>query len=294
MERSSLAARLTALSIAISLVIAAAALFIIVFLRTGGAPKRESGRRDGFYSILISGTDSDGTRTDTILLCALDTKAGTADIMSIPRDTRAYMENGKVHKINAAHNKGIGRMLTEIENTVGFVPDRYCIIDYAAFAAVIDASGGVTVDVGMDMDYTDPAQDLEIHLKAGEQVLDGEKALQYMRFRSGYPDADLGRIRAQQKLIAAVAKKLMSPRSLLLLPRLPGILRQTETNLSLTETIRLAAKAFSGWQAGNVTIRTLPGRAAGADYAADPEAVLEIVNERFNPYKEPIQALNIP
>ncbi len=293
MERSSPAARLTALSIGVSLVIAAAALFIIVFLRTG-TPARQSDRRDGFYTILIGGTDTDGTRTDTILLCALDTKAGTADIMSIPRDTRAYMANGKVHKINAAHNKGIDRMLAEIENTVGFVPDRYCIIDYAAFAAVIDAIGGVTVDVGMDMDYSDPSQDLEIHLKAGEQLLDGEKALQYMRFRSGYPDADLGRIRAQQKLIAEVARKLMSPRSLRLLPEIPGILRQTETNLSLAETIKLAAKAFSGWQAGNVTIRTLPGKAAGADYAADPEAVLEIVNERFNPYRKPIEALNIP
>ncbi len=286
-------ARPLAFSVGISLLIAAAALFIVLFLRTDTAQNGPD-RKPGFRTVLVGGTDNDGTRTDTSLLCAVDTKNYTADIMSIPRDTRAYMENGKVHKINAAHNKGAARMLTEVENTVGFRPDGYCVIDYAAFAAVIDALGGVTVDVGMDMDYSDPAQDLEIHLKAGKQVLDGEKALQYMRFRSGYKDADLGRIRAQQKLLAAAAEKLTSPRVLVLLFRLPGILRQVETDLSAVEAVRLGLGLLRAYRAGNLEICTLPGRAVGADYAADEQKTLSLVNERFNPYTEPIGALNIP
>lgn len=287
-------ARLLALSVGVSLLIAGAALFIILFLRTGAPAGAEPGRRAGVQTILVGGTDSDGTRTDTILVCAVDTKNDTAAVMSIPRDTRAFMENGKVHKINAAHNKGMARMLTEVKNTVGFAPDRYCIVDYAAFAAVIDALGGVTVDVAMDMDYSDPAQDLEIHLKAGEQVLNGEKALQYMRFRSGYRDADLGRIRAQQKLLAAAAKKLTSPRALLLLPKLPGILRDTETDLSFGEAVRLGLALLRAYKAGNLEICTLPGKAVGADFAADEEKTLALVNERLNPYTEPIRALNLP
>ncbi len=256
-------------------------------------PATEAGRRDGFYTILIAGTDSDGTRTDTILLCAIDTQAGRVSVMSIPRDTRAYMADGRVHKINAAHNKGIERMQTEIENTVGFVPDRYCIIDYSVFETVIDAIGGVTVDVGTDMDYSDPAQDLEIHLKAGEQLLDGESALQYMRFRSGYADADLGRIRAQHKLLTAVAEKLMTPAALALLPKIPGILKEVETDLTTGEMIWLATK-LCNLDSESVTIETLPGKAVGADYGADEEGVLEVVNARYNPYSEPIESLNIP
>ena len=294
MDRDTRAARFIAFLTGITLLIAAAALVVLLLGRTSPAPASDTGRREGFYTLLIGGTDTDGTRTDTILLCAVDTKAGTLDIMSIPRDTRAYTADGKVHKINAAHNKGIGRMRTEIENTVGFSPDRCCIIDYAVFETVIDAIGGVTVDVGMDMDYTDASQGLEIHLQAGEQVLDGAKALQYMRFRSGYPDADLGRIRAQQKLMAAVAKKLMTPRSLLLLPKIPEILRQTETDLTVGETVWLAARIFAFWRAKNVTIWTLPGQPVGADFGADAEKTLELVNSRFNPYTEPIEALNIP
>ncbi|MGN1074583.1 MAG: LCP family protein, partial [Eubacteriales bacterium] len=266
---------------------------------TGGSdvaaakPVTESGRREDFFTLLIAGTDEDGTRTDTILLAAIDTAAGTVSVLSIPRDTRAYMASGGVHKINAAHNKGIDRMLTEIENTVGFVPDRYCIIDYSAFETVIDAIGGVTVDVAMDMDYSDPTQDLEIHIQEGEQLLNGEQALHYMRFRSGYADADLGRIRAQQKLIAAVADKLMTPASLALLPKIPELLKKVETDLSAGEVIWLATQLFN-LDSEKLTLEMLPGEAVGADYGADEEAVLEVVNERYNPYLEPITALNIP
>lgn len=256
-------------------------------------PVTESGRRENFFTLLVAGTDEDGTRTDTILLAAIDTAAGTINVLSIPRDTRAYMASGGVHKINAAHNKGIDRMLTEIENTVGFAPDRYCVIDYSVFETVIDAIGGVTVDVAMDMDYSDPTQDLEIHIKEGEQLLDGEQALHYMRFRSGYADADLGRIRAQQKLIGAVADKLMTPASLALLPKIPAILKQVETNLSTGEVIWLATQLFN-LDADNMTVETLPGEAVGADYGADGEQVLALINERYNPYTEPITELNIP
>jgi LCP family protein required for cell wall assembly len=256
-------------------------------------PTTEAGRRDNFFTLLIAGTDSDGSRTDTILLTAMDTAAGTVSIMSIPRDTRAYMANGNVHKINAAHNKGIDRMLTEIAATVGFIPVRYCIIDYNVFKTVVNALGGVTVDVPQDMDYSDPTQNLEIHLKAGEQLLDGERALWFMRYRSGYRDADLGRIRAQQTLLKSLAKKAMGLQSLKLLPKLPAILSEVETDLTAGEMIWLAIKVLS-FSAENVTMEILPGEVVGADYGADESKVLAVVNARYNPYTEPIGKLNIP
>lgn len=256
-------------------------------------PAKEASRRNGFYTLLIAGTDTAGTRTDTILLAALDTNTGAVNLLSIPRDTRAYMENGGIHKINAAHNKGIDRMLTEIKNTVGFVPDRYMIIDYEVFSLVIDTLGGVNVDVGMDMDYSDPGQDLEIHLKAGEQKLNGEQALQYMRFRSGYAEGDIGRVKAQQKLLSAVAQKARSLAALKLITKIPAISKMVETNLTAGEMLWLGRQVYS---ADLTSIQTdlLPGKFLGADYDASRSKTLALINEKYNPYEEPIQSLNIP
>lgn len=256
-------------------------------------PKTDSERRKGFYTMLIAGTDLDGTRTDTIMVASLDTNTGEVSLMSIPRDTRAYMASGKVHKINAAHNKGVERMLTEIENTIGFVPDRYMVINYEVFETVIDAVGGVTVDVPMDMDYSDPDQDLEIHIKAGEQVLDGKNALHYMRFRSGYPDADLGRIRAQHVLLKSLAQKLKTPAALGLLTKIPAIMEDVETDLTTGEMLWLATKVFAV-DMDTLTVETLPGHPVAADYKVDDEDALALINDKFNPYEEPIKALNTP
>ena len=282
-------------------------LFVTVMLRSPDAvpvsgktqkteqvePKTDAERRKDFYTMLIAGTDLDGTRTDTIMLASLDTNTGEVNVMSIPRDTRSYMESGKVHKLNAAHNKGIERMLTEIENTIGFVPDHYMVINYSVFETVIDAVGGVTVNVPMNMDYSDPSQDLEIHIKAGEQVLDGKNALHYMRFRSGYPDADLGRIRAQQVLLKSLAHKLKTPAALGLLTKIPEIMEDVETNLTTKEILWLATKVFAV-DLDALTVETLPGYAVAADYAVDEEDALALINDKFNPYEKPIEALNIP
>ena len=70
--------------------------------------------------------------------------------------------------------------------------DRYAITTFEGFEQAIDAIGGVEMDVPYDLQYSDPYQDLEIDIKAGERVLDGEHALQFVRFRSGYATGDIG------------------------------------------------------------------------------------------------------
>ncbi len=269
-----------------------------------GVPEGESpliadeNRKDNFYTCLIAGMDVDMTRTDTIVVVSLDLENGAISILNIPRDTRSYMESGKVHKINAAHNKGMGRMLEEIQNTVGFYPDNYVVLNYSVFERFIDAIGGVEVDVERDMHYVDPDQDLVIDLKAGLQTLDGENALKYMRFRKGndgigYDDADLGRIRAQQKLYKAVLEKLMTPATVAKIPRLINVVASDiETDIGFSQMLWLGIKAVS-LDFENVTTYTLPGRAVGADFVADKDEVLTLVNEHFNPYIEDITELNI-
>jgi len=253
----------------------------------------EAGRKKNFYTCLVAGMDMDETRTDTIVLVSLDLETGSISMLNIPRDTRSYMESGKIHKINAAHNKGVERMLEEIKNTVGFYPDNYVIINYSVFERFIDTIGGVEVDVEDAMYYKDPDQDLIIDIPAGLQTLDGKNALGFMRFRSGYADQDLGRIRAQQKLIKAVAKKLMQPSTLTLIPKLIDVVSDdVESDIGFSEMLWLGMKAI-GMNFENVETFTLPGKAVGADYVADEKETLALINTHFNPYEKDLTELKI-
>ncbi|NLD87038.1 MAG: LCP family protein, partial [Clostridiales bacterium] len=219
----------------------------------------KAGHKEDFLTAIIAGTDEDGTRTDTILIAAFDLKNDTLSLLSIPRDTRTYMDNGKYHKINAAHNKGIKQMQKEIKSVIGFVPDKYMIINYTAFEELIDFIGGVEIDVEQDMIYSDPDQDLNINIKAGYQTLNGEQALHYMRYRSGYADADLGRIKAQQKLMFAVAKKAMKPSIILKLPGISEIFGENvETDLTIPELVWIGTK-FARLGTDGLTTDMLPG-----------------------------------
>ncbi|MBE6935916.1 MAG: hypothetical protein E7458_05370 [Ruminococcaceae bacterium] len=247
-------------------------------------------RRSGVHTVLVAGTDYDGTRTDTLLAVTIDTKADTINVLSIPRDTRSYMENGAVHKINAAHNKGSDRMMTEVANTIGFMPDHYVVLDYGDFKEIIEAIGGVVVDVPMDMYYI--ADDMVIDLKKGIQTLNGEEALMFMRYREGYADADLGRIRAQQTLFLSLAKSLMSADTLLHIPDLVRIFYEDlETDYKLSELIWLGVRCV-GMDFSGFTVDRLPGHISGADYVVDPEDALKLINEKYNPYHKPITTLN--
>ena len=261
----------------------------------GAVPEIDgSGRKENVFTMVVAGLDLDKTRTDTILLVSMNASTKELAIMQIPRDTRAYKANGNVHKINAAYGVDIDRMKTELKNTVGFYVDKYVIIDYQAFEELIDAIGGVEVDVSIDMKYKDPDQDLVIDIPKGLQKLDGENALKYMRYRDGYPDADLGRIRAQQKLIKVVAEKMMTPTTLFLVPKLVEILNKNViTDLTVGEMIWLGTAALS-MNYENLRIDTLPGEAEGADFAADPDATLELINAYYNPYLESVTKLKIP
>lgn len=268
-----------------------------IFSSLGGDPENGTApdvsgkdRRDGVYTVLVGGTDYDGTRTDTILLATIDTKAGTVNVLSIPRDTRAYMEDGSVHKINAAHNRGSERMLTEITNTVGFRPDNFVVLDYEDFKKIIDAIDGVDIYVPMDMYYI--ADDMVIDLKEGQQTLSGEQALMFMRYRAGYADADLGRIRAQQTVFLSLAKKLMSAQTIWSVPKLAKIFfDDIETDFKLSEIVWLGIKCI-GMDFEGFSVDMIPGHISGADYVVDVDKALALINEKYNPYTKPITTLN--
>ncbi len=257
------------------------------------APDRaaQSDRKDGFYNILLAGVDDHNGGSDTVILMSVDSKQHRVFGVSIPRDTKAIV-NGRPYKMNAAYKIGGMPLLARTISEQMSIPVDYTVeIDLAGFAAVIDAIGGVDFEVPLDMDYEDPAQNLEIHVAKGLQHLDGQTALKVVRFRhnsdgSGYGDEDLGRIRTQQNFLKAAAKRLLSLNSLTKLDDMARIFQKyVKTDLTL---LNLAWLGREGLQAGadGIQFATLPGTWKSPYIYTDAEKALAIINEHLNPWQE--------
>lgn len=257
--------------------------------------------RKGVYNILLCGTDGDGMRTDTIMLGHLDERCGTAALLSIPRDTPVLTANGRLQKLNAVYagggHAGMQRLKKEIGRLLGFEPDGYILIDMDAFRRTVELLGGVWFDVPQDMDYSDPAQALEIHLKAGKQWLNGEQAMQLVRYRSGYATQDIRRTQVQQQLLRQLARQCLSAENLTkLLPLARIFSEETISDLTAGNLIYLAAR-LCRCDLGGLTCCTLQGEGVTVDgvsyYPLYAGKLLETVNRSFAPYDEPVTEAHI-
>ena len=158
--------------------------------------------------VMIMGVDSRGDdvgRSDTLMVTAVDVDQKKAALLSIPRDTRVAIDGHGFDKINHAYAYG-GHKLTQqtVEHLLDVPIDHYIVIDIKSFERIIDAIGGVDINVEKRMHYEDPWDDdggLVIDLYPGEQHMDGKKAIQYVRYRDG--EGDIGRIGRQQKFMKA-------------------------------------------------------------------------------------------
>ena len=273
----------------LTLVMAAAVVFLLP--KRPAAPAAEN-RRDDVSTILLIGTDASDARTDTLMLLTADQGAGTLSLVSIPRDT---LVNGSytvpkinsVYGVNGGGSEGIEMLMTRVEQCVGFRPDGYILVRLNAFAEFVDALGGVEFDVPVDMFYNDPSQDLYIALEAGRQLLTGEEALGVARYRSGYADADLGRIQVQRDLLSALIRQTVSAEGAAKAPVLLEVFRgSTETDLTAGNFLWLARAALTA-DLSHIETATLPGTARtigdGSYYVLDPASVAQTVNSYCNP-----------
>ena len=260
-------------------------------------PVQVRARRAYCYNILLSGVDDAGGGSDTNLLLRFDAANRQMDLVSLPRDTLLHHE-WPSNKLNYAYALGGSeRLASEIESLLGVPVDYTVSVDLRGFVSLVDRIGGVDFDVPVRMDYDDPAQELHIHLAPGLQHLNGQQAMGVVRFRknndgSGYPDADIGRIRTQQAFLKALAQKAVSLENAPALAQLAS--SYVKTDLSLGNLVWLGSEALRIGAEGAV-FRTLPGDGAGyyrgeSVYVLDPEATLALVNEALNPYDAPISA----
>jgi len=158
--------------------------------------------------------------TDTMLVCSYDPKTQDVAMISIPRDT--FVGRNKLYatssdKINAIYQIDPNLLLEKVNKLTGLDINYYIKVDTDGLRDLVDSIGGVYFDVPVDMDYDDSSQDLHIHLKAGYQLLDGNKAEQVVRFRHNnngttypveYGQEDIGRMRTQREFITQVIKQM--------------------------------------------------------------------------------------
>ncbi len=227
-----------------------------------GSPEEERITR-----VMLLGVDrreDDVGRSDTLMIASLRKEDDKGALLSIPRDTRVYIEGHGYEKFNHAYAYG-GHKLSQAtaEKFLGVPIDHYVIIDTKAFERIIDAIGGVDLEVEKRMYYEDPWDDnggLVIDLYPGEQHLDGERAIQYVRYRDG--EGDIGRINRQQKFMKAVLEQVLSPD---IIPRLPTLVEEirgaVETDMSLNEFLSFARELEAVRSNGLIT-EMVPGKPA--------------------------------
>ena len=248
-------------------------------------------RKDNFYTILLAGADKGYGGSDTIILLSIDAENNRLYGVSIPRDTKAII-GGKSQKINAAYQLGRMPLLSStISDQLGIPIDFTMEVQLDGFSRLVDAIGGVEFDVPLDMNYDDEAQDLYIHVSKGLQLLDGETALQVVRFRhnndgTGYGSEDLGRIATQQNFLKAVARKLLTLRGLLQLKELAKVFEEcVNTELTVRNLLWLGQEVLSIGMEG-IEFSTMPGSWKYPYIYTDKAAALELINAHLNPYQE--------
>ena len=213
-------------------------------------------------NILILGTDQrswdESARSDTIILVNINPKNKKVNLLSIPRDARVFIPGHGYDKVNAAYNSlyfndgGPELSIETVENLLGLekgdIP-YFFVVNFDGFKKVIDALGGVDINVDEPMHYHSKLGDVEIDLNPGMQHLNGEKALEYARFRyDEYGDflrtkdgVIHGRVARQQKLIKAIINQSKNWNTIWKLPSIAkAVGNAVYTNLTPAQMTKIA------------------------------------------------------
>lgn len=242
-------------------------------------------------NIVVLGLDDEEIRSDVILLLNLNPADGKINLLSFARDTRIRVR-GRIEKINALIGLGGEKLAVKgIEQITGLPVRYYITINFAGFKKIIDALGGVEYDVPFNMDYDDPEQNLHIHLRQGKQLLDGNMAEQFVRYRKGnksgqgYIDGDIGRIKTQQEFIKALVKQKAKVKYISKADDIFLILkRYMKTNIEIGD-ISKYAESFGNFRNSEINCFTIPGESRVIDgvwyFICDKKKTKEIIDINF-------------
>lgn len=232
-------------------------IVLLLFLVWPGGPSLSA----DWTSILILGLDEvEGrNRSDTMILAHI--RGQSVTLISIPRDLRLKFPDGQFHKANAAYSLGGVRLAKRVVSELLDIPIPFhVVIDYQGFQEIVDRLGGVEVEVKKHLTYDDEAQNLHIDISPGRQLLDGEQALDYIRYRD--QSGDFGRIERQRRFIRALLAKGIQEQGIKELNSLVrAVSRYLATNLSLFDMFTLT-RQLQGLDPQGVTMVQVPGEPA--------------------------------
>ena len=258
----------------------------------------------GEFKCLILGisTDQDGVDlTDTIMVASYNPNTQKATLLSIPRDTYTGKNSAKAtayEKINALYSRKHrpDETLEAVNEITGLGIEYYVVVKTEALIKLVDVIGGVTFNVPIDMNYDDVTQDLHIHLKKGEQLLNGEQAEQLVRFRhnndgTSYPeeygDNDTGRMRTQRDFIMQVIKQTAKPENIFKIGQILDVAKEyviTNIDFNVAKDYIPYAVEFN---TDNLLTATLPGENTNKNTAKtwvfvhDKEETEALIQELF-------------
>ena len=252
----------------------------------GDGPLSDLYRDSERVNVLLLGDTMIGL-TDTIMIGSYDMKNQHVDIISVPRDTyypREDYPGAALAKINSVYKtEGIEGAANAISDVVADIPiHAYAIIDEEAIKNIVDSMDGVPMKIPFNMKYYDKNTDLRIDLKKGEQVLDGDKAIQFIRYREGYKTGDEGRMEAQQKFMSNAFEKALGWH----LPKVANtVINNVDTDLQMATAVRLGIKGIF-LDRKDLKTTTLPGESEYTNrawyYMADDTEIEKMVRELYS------------
>lgn len=275
------AARLAAMR-AVALAGVAATALAAAMAQT--SPVAEALREGTPFTGILFGTDfvDHARHSDTLMWWRYDPAGGRLDVLSIPRDTEVDVPGYRFHRINevfpyhfsrtqsyakaaTALRAAVARRL-DVEGTA-LSPQYYLHVDYEAFRKFVDLTGGFRVHVDEPMHYDDEAGNLHIHYDPGDYLLNGEQALEYVRFRG--KSGDRGRVLRQMDFLRSLLNETTSPVLFLRWPRLVAVVAQGfHSNVSLPGLVFMALEA-KHLRPERITPALLPGHPRGAAWDVD-------------------------
>lgn len=257
----------------------------------GTVSETKGTQKKKIINALVCGTNEN--LTDTMMYIRYNVETGKIAMMSIPRDT--YVTNPYCigHKLNAIYRgQNVVPLVEEVQELLDVKIDYYLIFDTTLIHDLVDAVGGVEVNVPIRMKYDDPTQNLHIDIQPGLQVLDGNKAEGFVRFRHNndftvqYPRGDLGRVEAQQDFMKQLIKTVLQSKNITKAPELINIaLKNTDTNVTAREALKYVTDATK-IDVNNIITMTAPGTTPYIDnisyFKMDEAKAQEIIRTVFD------------